>query len=199
MTTPDTMPPLPVRGSIPDDARQNADQAAGAKPTGVLVLADGTVLWGRGLGAEGDAVGEVCFNTSMTGYQEILTDPSYSGQIITFTFPHVGNVGTNFEDIESMGSAARGLILRADITEPSSWRAASHLDAWAKQRGLVGLAGVDTRRLTRLIRAAGAPNGIIAHNAKGEFDLDALKAKAKAFPRPRRPGPGEGSLLPPDL
>nr|WP_243746550.1 glutamine-hydrolyzing carbamoyl-phosphate synthase small subunit [Zavarzinia compransoris] len=167
---------------MPDDARPNADQAAGAKPTGVLVLADGTVLWGRGLGAEGDAVGEVCFNTSMTGYQEILTDPSYSGQIITFTFPHVGNVGTNFEDIESVGPGACGLILRADITEPSSWRAASHLDAWAKQRGLIGLAGVDTRRLTRLIRAAGAPNGIIAHNAAGVFDLDALKAKAKAFP-----------------
>ncbi|MCW0180908.1 MAG: glutamine-hydrolyzing carbamoyl-phosphate synthase small subunit [Zavarzinia sp.] len=176
------MPPLPPRGSIPDDARPTADEAAGAKPTGVLVLADGTTLWGRGLGAEGDAVGEVCFNTSMTGYQEILTDPSYAEQIITFTFPHIGNVGTNFEDIESVGPAARGLILRADVTEPSSWRAASHLDAWALRRGLVGLAGVDTRRLTRLIRAVGAPNGVIAHNSKGEFDLTALKAKAAAFP-----------------
>ncbi len=180
-TTPDTMPPQPERGGIPDDARLTTDQVAGAKPTGVLVLADGSVLWGRGLGATGDAVGEVCFNTSMTGYQEILTDPSYAGQIITFTFPHIGNVGTNFEDIESVGNAARGLVLRADITEPSNWRAASHLDGWLLRRGLVGLAGVDTRRLTRLIRA-GVPNGVIAHAPDGKFDLDALKAKAKAFP-----------------
>ena len=181
MTTPASVPPLPPRGGIPDDARQTADAVAGAKPTGVLVLADGTILYGRGLGAEGDAVGEVCFNTSMTGYQEILTDPSYCGQIITFTFPHVGNVGTNFEDIESQGPAARGLVLRADITEPSSWRAASHLDAWCRQRGLVGIAGIDTRRLTRLIRE-GAPNGVIAHSPTGTFDLEALKAKAAAFP-----------------
>jgi len=150
--------------------------------TAVLVLADGTVFRGRGVGAVGEAVGEVCFNTSMTGYQEILTDPSYAGQLITFTFPHIGNVGTNAEDVETSTTAARGLILRADITDPSNWRSSRHLDAWAKAQGLVGLAGVDTRRLTRLIRDAGAPNGVIAHNPDGVFDIDALKAKAAAWP-----------------
>ena len=124
----------------------------GAIATGLLVLADGTVLEGRGIGAIGSAVGEVCFNTSMTGYQEILTDPSYAGQIITFTFPHIGNVGANAEDIETTTAAARGLILSAPISEPSSWRAAQHLDSWLKSNGLVGIAGVDTRRLTRRIR-----------------------------------------------
>lgn len=150
--------------------------------TGVLVLADGTVFKGRGIGAVGDSVGEVCFNTSMTGYQEILTDPSYAGQIITFTFPHVGNVGANPEDIETVTPAARGLILRADITDPSNWRATSHLDGWLKSYGLVGLAGVDTRRLTRRIRDLGAPNGVVAHAPDGNFDLDALVAKAKGWP-----------------
>ena len=146
--------------------------------TGVLVLADGTVFKGRGIGAVGDSVGEVCFNTSMTGYQEILTDPSYAGQIITFTFPHVGNVGANPEDIETVTPAARGLILRADITDPSNWRATRHLDDWLKSYGLVGLAGIDTRRLTRL----GAPNGVVAHAPDGKFDIDALVAKAKGWP-----------------
>ncbi len=150
--------------------------------TGVLVLADGTVFKGRGIGAVGDSVGEVCFNTSMTGYQEILTDPSYAGQIITFTFPHVGNVGANLEDIETVTPAARGLILRADITDPSNWRATRHLDDWLKSYGLVGLAGVDTRRLTRRIRDLGAPNGVVAHAPDGVFDLDALVAKAKGWP-----------------
>ncbi|PWC35472.1 glutamine-hydrolyzing carbamoyl-phosphate synthase small subunit [Azospirillum sp. TSO22-1] len=150
--------------------------------TGVLVLADGTVFRGRGIGAVGDSVGEVCFNTSMTGYQEILTDPSYAGQIITFTFPHVGNVGTNAEDIETVTPAARGLILRADITDPSNWRSAKHLDAWLKSYGLIGLAGIDTRRLTRRIRDLGAPNGVVAHDPRGDFDLDALRAKAAAWP-----------------
>ena len=150
--------------------------------TGVLVLADGTVFRGRGIGAVGDSVGEVCFNTSMTGYQEILTDPSYAGQIITFTFPHVGNVGANAEDVETTTPAARGLILRADITDPSNWRATRHLDDWLKSFGLIGLAGIDTRRLTRRIRDLGAPNGVVAHNPKGEFDLDALRAKAAAWP-----------------
>ncbi|HYG90816.1 MAG TPA: glutamine-hydrolyzing carbamoyl-phosphate synthase small subunit [Azospirillum sp.] len=150
--------------------------------TGVLVLADGTVFRGRGIGAVGDSVGEVCFNTSMTGYQEILTDPSYAGQIITFTFPHVGNVGANPEDIETVTPAARGLILRADITEPSNWRATRHLDDWLKSFGLIGLAGIDTRRLTRRIRDLGAPNGVVAHDPKGVFDLDALRAKAAAWP-----------------
>ena len=131
--------------------------------TGALVLADGTVVWGRGIGARGATVGEVCFNTSITGYQEILTDPSYAGQIITFTFPHVGNVGTNPEDSETTTPAARGLILRANITHPSNWRAAQHLDAWLKSHNFVGIAGVDTRRLTRLIRDSGAPTGVICN------------------------------------
>ncbi len=158
------------------------DSKSPDRHTGVLVLADGTVFRGRGIGALGDSVGEVCFNTSMTGYQEILTDPSYAGQIITFTFPHIGNTGANPEDIEALSPAARGLILRADITQPSNWRATRHLDDWLKSNGLVGLAGVDTRRLTRRIRDLGAPNGVIAHDAKGVFDLDALRAKAAAWP-----------------
>ena len=154
--------------------------------TGALVLADGTALWGRGLGAQGRAVGEVCFNTSMTGYQEILTDPSYAGQIITFTFPHIGNVGANPEDIETLNPAAtpaaRGLVLRAEITEPSSWRAAQHLDAWLKAQGLVAIAGIDTRALTRRIRDLGAPQGCIAHAPDGNFDSEALAAEAAAWP-----------------
>jgi carbamoyl-phosphate synthase small subunit len=150
--------------------------------TGALVLADGTALWGRGLGAEGRAVGEVCFNTSMTGYQEILTDPSYAGQIITFTFPHIGNVGANPEDIETLTPAARGLVLRAEITEPSSWRAAQHLDAWLKAQGLVAIAGIDTRALTRHIRDLGAPQGCIAHAPDGALDSGALAAEAAAWP-----------------
>ncbi|CAK0778033.1 carbamoyl phosphate synthetase subunit alpha [uncultured Gammaproteobacteria bacterium] len=150
--------------------------------TGALVLADGTVLRGCGIGAIGSAVGEVCFNTSITGYQEILTDPSYAGQIITFTFPHIGNVGTNPEDIESRVPAARGLILRADITEPSNWRATKHLDQWLKDKGLVGLAGIDTRRLTRRIRDGGAPVGVIAHDPDGKLDINELLGVAKAWP-----------------
>ena len=156
------------------------------KPTALLVLADGTVLEGFGLGAEGKAVGEVCFNTAMTGYEEILTDPSYAGQIITFTFPHIGNVGTNEEDIEALNMAARpgacGVILRADITDPSNYRATRHLDAWLKARGIIGLAGIDTRALTALIRTKGMPNAVIAHAGNGGFDLPALKKEAAAWP-----------------
>jgi carbamoyl-phosphate synthase small subunit len=156
------------------------------KPTALLVLADGTVLEGFGLGAEGSAVGEVCFNTAMTGYEEILTDPSYAGQIITFTFPHIGNVGTNDEDIEALNMAAtpgaRGVILRAAITDPSNYRAAKHLDQWLKARGIIGLSGVDTRALTALIRGKGMPNAVIAHAANGQFDLPALKKEAAAWP-----------------
>jgi carbamoyl-phosphate synthase small subunit len=148
----------------------------------VLALADGQLIWGHGIGAVGKAVGEVCFNTSLTGYQEILTDPSYAGQIITFTFPHIGNVGTNPEDIETVTPAARGLILRADITEPSNWRATQHLDGWLKSRNLVGMAGVDTRQLTRRIRDAGAPSGVICHAPDKKFDEAALVAEAKAWP-----------------
>jgi carbamoyl-phosphate synthase small subunit len=150
--------------------------------TAVLALADGTLFWGRGVGAGGRAVGEVCFNTSQTGYQEIMTDPSYAGQIITFTFPHIGNVGTNLEDIETVTPAARGCVLSADITEPSNWRANRPFDAWLKSHGLVGLCGVDTRRLTRRIRDGGAPSGVIAHAPDGRFNIEALVAEAKAWP-----------------
>jgi carbamoyl-phosphate synthase small subunit len=150
--------------------------------TGAIVLADGTVIKGRGLGAEGKAVGEVCFNTSMTGYQEIMTDPSYAGQIITFTFPHIGNVGANPEDIETVTPAARGLVLREDITEPSNWRASRSFDAWLKSYGLSGVCGVDTRRLTRRIRDGGAPNGVIVNAPDGRFDVPALVERARAWP-----------------
>ncbi|HZB90925.1 MAG TPA: glutamine-hydrolyzing carbamoyl-phosphate synthase small subunit [Stellaceae bacterium] len=150
--------------------------------TAALVLGDGSVFWGRGVGACGVAVGEVCFNTSMTGYQEIMTDPSYAGQIITFTFPHIGNVGANPEDIETLTPAARGLVLRADITHPSNYRAAQHFDAWLKSHGLAGIAGVDTRRLTRRIRDLGAPNGALCHAADGRIDIAALTATARQWP-----------------
>lgn len=164
------------------DMMQSADPAPLDGATGCLVLGDGTVLWGRGVGAAGSVVGEVCFNTAMTGYQEILTDPSYAGQIITFTFPHIGNVGTNDDDIETTTPAARGLVMRCDITDPSNFRAGRHLDDWLRTAGLVGLAGVDTRRLTRLIRARGAPAGVIAHAPDGRFDLPALRAEAAGWP-----------------
>lgn len=164
----------------------SAKTTASAPPepgtTAVLVLRDGTVFWGHGAGAEGQAVGEVCFNTSMTGYQEILTDPSYAGQIITFTFPHIGNVGANDEDIETQGSAARGLVLRADITDPSNWRASRGLDEWLRGRGLIGISGIDTRQLTRRIRDQGAPTGVIAHARDGRFDLAALRSQAQGWP-----------------
>ena len=155
-------------------------------PTALLVLADGTVLPGFGLGATGQAVGEVCFNTAMTGYQEILTDPSYAGQIITFTFPHIGNVGTNDDDIETVNMAAstgvRGVILQSAITDPSNYRAARHLDLWLKARGIIGLAGIDTRALTSMIREKGMPNAVIAFAPDAKFDLDALKKEAGAWP-----------------
>jgi carbamoyl-phosphate synthase small subunit len=150
--------------------------------TGVLVLASGDVVWGRGFGAEGEAVGEVCFHTAITGYQEIMTDPSFEGQIITFTFPHIGNVGANHEDVEANHAHALGCIVREDVTAPSNFRASEGFDAWLKARGKIGLAGVDTRALTRRIRVGGAPNGVIAHSASGAFDLDALLAKARAWP-----------------
>ena len=150
------------------------------------MLADGTVLEGTGFGAVGHAVGEVCFNTAMTGYQEILTDPSYAGQIITFTFPHIGNVGTNDEDIETVNMAAtpgaRGVVLGTAITAPSNYRAAQHLDEWLKRRGVIGLSGIDTRALTSLIRGKGMPNAVIAHAPDGRFDRDALKDEARAWP-----------------
>ena len=159
---------------------------AEATATALLVLADGTVLEGIGFGATGSAVGEVCFNTAMTGYEETLTDPSYAGQIITFTFPHIGNVGTNEADIETVNLAAtpgaRGAILQSAITQPSNYRATRHLDAWLKSRGIIGLSGIDTRALTALIREKGMPNAVIAHAPSGQFDLDALKREARAWP-----------------
>ncbi len=156
-----------------------------ARPPGIdaaLVLADGAVFWGRGAGAVGVAVGEVCFNTSITGYQEILTDPSYAGQIITFTFPHIGNVGTNPEDIETVTPAVRGCILHADITGPANWRATGHLDAWLKEHNLVAVSGVDTRRLTRRIRDGGAPAGALIHLPDEDIDVGALGAIAGSWP-----------------
>jgi carbamoyl-phosphate synthase small subunit len=149
--------------------------------TGVLVLASGEVVWGRGFGAEGQAVGEVCFNTAMTGYQEVMTDPSYAGQIINFTFPHIGNVGTNAEDVEALNPHALGAIVRQDVTDPSNFRSTQHFDAWMKANGRIGISGIDTRALTRLIRVNGAPNAVIAHSAKGVFDVPAMLARAKAW------------------
>jgi len=157
-----------------------ASRISGA--SAVLVLDDGSVLWGRGIGREGVVEGEVCFNTAMTGYQEILSDPSYASQIVAFTFPHVGNVGANDEDAETSDPAARGVVLKAPITDPSNFRALSHLDRWLKDRGLVGIAGVDTRRLTRRIRDAGAPTGLLRHAPDGNFDLAALRERARAWP-----------------
>ncbi len=151
--------------------------------TAALALADGTVFRGRGLGARGEAVGEICFNTAMSGYQEILTDPSYAGQIITFTFPHIGNVGTNEDDLEAGTPAALGLVLRADVSEPSNWRAVQHLESWLERRGLIGIAGIDTRRLTRLLRTGGAQDGALIHTSEpAAIDEAALTAKARAWP-----------------
>ncbi len=159
---------------------------AARMPTAVLILADGTLIRGHGLGATGEACGEVCFNTAMTGYQEILTDPSYAGQIVTFTFPHIGNVGTNHQDIETSNLAAssgvRGCVLRACVSAPSNYRAESDLDAWLHSRGIIGISGVDTRALTVLIRERGMQNAIIAHDPSGRFDIEALKRKAAEWP-----------------
>lgn len=150
--------------------------------TAVLVLASGEVIWGRGFGAQGAVVGEICFHTAMTGYQEIMTDPSFAGQIITFAFPHIGNVGANLEDMEAQNPHALGAIVRQDITQPSNFRSERHFNDWMRANGRIGISGIDTRALTRLIRERGAPNGVIAHDADGRFDLDALLARAKAWP-----------------
>jgi carbamoyl-phosphate synthase small subunit len=172
---------------FPQDSNSMDAQTAALQPrppdcNAALVLADGTVFWGEGIGATGEAVGEICFNTSIAGYQEILTDPSYAGQIITFTFPHIGNVGANSEDIETARPAARGIVVRNRPTGPSNWRAEQALDTWLKSHGIVGLAGVDTRRLTRLIRDKGAPNGVIAYRPDGCLDIAAMRAMAQAWP-----------------
>ena len=169
----------------PEEARAQASWVE-PKASALLVLADGTVFEGCGLGATGRAAGEVCFNTAMTGYEEILTDPSYAGQIITFTFPHIGNVGTNEDDIETVNMAAtpgaRGVVLHTAITQPSNYRATRHLEQWLKARGIIGLAGIDTRALTSRIRVKGMPNAVIAHEPSGKFDLDALKREAREWP-----------------
>ena len=149
--------------------------------TAVIVLSDGSVIWGKGFGAATRTVGEICFNTSMTGYQEILTDPSYAGQIVTFTFPHIGNTGANEDDVETINPASRGLIVHDDVTDPSNWRSASHFDAWLKNYNLPGICGIDTRALTRRIRDLGAPNGVLCHNPDGVFDLESLKAEAASW------------------
>jgi len=158
------------------------DTAVPPGVTAALVLADGTVFWGHGLGAAGETVGEVCFNTSITGYQEIMTDPSYAGQIVNFTFPHIGNVGANPEDVETGTPAARGCVLRAEVTGPSNWRAAQGFDGWLKSQNLVGIAGVDTRRVTRRIRDSGAPTGALAHAPDGKLDIAALRKTAADWP-----------------
>jgi len=163
-----------------DPAITPAPQPDGA--TGVLVLADGRVAWGQGFGAVGKAVGEVCFNTAMTGYQEVMTDPSYAGQIVTFTFPHIGNVGANGEDVESRAPGALGCVVREAVTAPSNFRAAGSFADWLATQGKIGLSGIDTRALTRWIRRQGAPNAVIAHAPDGAFDLPALLAEAQAWP-----------------
>ncbi|TCJ39260.1 glutamine-hydrolyzing carbamoyl-phosphate synthase small subunit [Parafrankia sp. BMG5.11] len=164
---------------MPDPATTPA-QPEGA--TGVLVLADGTVIWGKGFGAVGEAVGEVCFNTAMTGYQEVMTDPSYAAQIVTFTFPHIGNVGANAEDVESQVEGAVGCVVREEVTPHSSFRAEQELGDWLSAKGKIGLAGVDTRALTRRIRLSGAPHAVIAHHPKGKFDLAKLLQRARDWP-----------------
>jgi carbamoyl-phosphate synthase small subunit len=163
-----------------DAALARAQQPAGA--TGVLVLANGQVAWGRGFGAEGSAVGEVCFNTAMTGYEEIMTDPSYAGQVVTFTFPHIGNVGVNEEDLESHVDGAIGCVVREDVTAPSNFRSAGTFGDWLASKGKIGIAGIDTRALTRQIRLMGAPNAVIAHAKDGKFDLPALLKRAQDWP-----------------
>ncbi len=163
-----------------DAASSHAPQPQGA--TGVLVLADGTVLWGLGFGASGAAVGEVCFNTAMTGYQEVMTDPSYAGQVVTFTFPHIGNVGVNDEDLESHVDGAVGCVVREELTAPSNFRAEGTFGDWLAAKGKIGLAGIDTRALTRRIRLSGAPNAVIAHEPSGKFDIPALIKRARDWP-----------------
>ncbi|MBT8414914.1 MAG: carbamoyl phosphate synthase small subunit, partial [Boseongicola sp.] len=154
---------------------------AAPKPTACLALADGTIFYGKGFGATGTRVAELCFNTAMTGYQEIMTDPSYAGQIVTFTFPHIGNTGITPEDDETADPVADGLVVKWDPTEPSNWRATAELTDWLERRGRVGIGGVDTRRLTRAIRQQGAPHVALAHDPDGNFDLEALIKSARDF------------------
>jgi carbamoyl-phosphate synthase small subunit len=163
-----------------DAASSHAPQPQGA--TGVLVLADGHLAWGKGFGATGSAVGELCFNTAMTGYQEVMTDPSYAGQIVTFTFPHIGNVGVNDEDLEAKVDGAVGCVVREAVTLPSNFRAQGTFGDWLAGKGKIGLSGLDTRALTRRIRLSGAPNAVIAHDSDGKFDIPALLQRARDWP-----------------
>ncbi|WP_422071500.1 glutamine-hydrolyzing carbamoyl-phosphate synthase small subunit [Tranquillimonas rosea] len=155
---------------------------ASSRPTACLALADGTLFYGTGFGATGQTEAELCFNTAMTGYQEIMTDPSYAGQIVTFTFPHVGNTGVNPEDDETAEPVAAGMVVKWDPTDPSNWRATDRLEEWLRRRGRIGIGGLDTRRLTRAIRQQGAPHVALAHDPEGNFDIEALVAAARAFP-----------------
>lgn len=150
-------------------------------PTACLALADGTLFYGRGFGATGETVAELCFNTAMTGYQEIMTDPSYAGQVVTFTFPHIGNTGVTPEDDETSDPVAEGMVVKWDPTAPSNWRSVDTLSNWLASRGRIAIGGIDTRRLTRAIRQQGAPHVALAHNPDGNFDTEALIAKARAF------------------
>ena len=152
------------------------------KPTACLVLADGTIFYGRGFGATGEVVAELVFNTAMTGYQEIMTDPSYAAQVVTFTFPHIGNTGVTPEDEEAPDPVASGIVVKWDVTDPSNWRAVADLSAWMEKRGRIGMSGVDTRRLTRAIRQQGAPHVVLAHDPDGNFDIESLIARARAWP-----------------
>ena len=165
-----------------DATKNTAPNICPPNKDAALILEDGTIFWGKGAGTETSATGEVCFNTSLTGYQEILTDPSYAGQIITFTFPHIGNVGTNIEDIETVTPAVRGCIMGADISDPSNWRSGQHLDAWLKSHNLAAVTGIDTRRLTRRIRDVGFANATIVNGANGSVDVEAALKQAKYFP-----------------
>ena len=151
------------------------------RPTACLALADGSLFYGKGFGATGETVAELCFNTAMTGYQEIMTDPSYAGQVVTFTFPHVGNVGVTPEDDETAEPVAAGMVVKWDPTEPSNWRAAENLVGWMTRKGRIGIGGIDTRRLTRAIRQQGAPHVALAHDPNGNFDIAALVARARAW------------------
>jgi carbamoyl-phosphate synthase small subunit len=176
-------PVIMAATGLPMEAFLQGSDAVPAGATAALVLADGTVFWGRGFGAHGvSKPAELCFCTGMTGYQETLTDPSYAGQIITFTFPHIGNVGANEEDIEAVNIAASGLVVKEDISAPSNYRATSSLDVWLKRQGIPGIAGVDTRALTLGIRDSGAPNAVLAYPADQKFDLAALTETAAAWP-----------------
>ncbi|MBF0250501.1 MAG: glutamine-hydrolyzing carbamoyl-phosphate synthase small subunit [Alphaproteobacteria bacterium] len=185
-----TNAPAETEGTTLSAHTADTDHMDHTRPPGcnaALVLDDGSVFWGRGAGKAGVALGEVCFNTGLTGYQETLSDPSYAGQIITFTFPHIGNVGANPDDMETDKPAARGCVLRADISEPANWRAAEHLNAWLEKHEMVAISGIDTRRLTRRIRDGGAPNGVIVHLDMAEaedsgIDTAALLTMAKNWP-----------------